>query len=76
MVGLAFGWCSVHFLGLCSCWDFWLLGHSVGGLFDCTQGNKLGSSLKGVNDGFDCCAGVLIILLFSFFLFVLKTVVL
>ena len=25
--------------------------------------------LRGVNDGFDCCAGILIILLFSFFSF-------
>ena len=33
--------------------------------------------LRGVNDGFDCCADILIILLFSLFLFfsVLKTVV-
>ena len=32
----------------------------------------------GVNDGFDCCAGILIILPFSFFLFffILTTVVL
>ena len=34
--------------------------------------------LRGVNDGFDCCAGILIILLFSFLLCfsILKTVVL
>ena len=34
--------------------------------------------VRGVNDGFDCCAGVLIFLLFSFFLFfsVLEMVIL
>ena len=44
------------------------------GLFDCTQEKKifLGGLLafvRGMNDGFDCCAGILIFLLFSFFSF-------
>ena len=28
--------------------------------------------LRGVNDGFDCCAGILITLLFSFFFYFTK----
>ena len=68
----AFGWCSVDFLGLRSCWHVWLFGHSVGGLFECTQNffflfEGLHAFLRGVNDGFNCCDGILIILLFSFF---------
>ena len=45
----------------------------LGGLFDCTQEKfifkGLHAFLRGVNDGFDCCAGILIILLFSSFSF-------
>ena len=37
---LAFGWYSVGLLGLRSFWHVWLFGHSVGGLFDCTQEKK------------------------------------
>ena len=43
-----------------------------GGLFDCTQEKKiegLHAFLRGINDGFGCYAGILIILLFSFFFF-------
>ena len=75
---LAFSWCSVGLLGLRSCWHVWLFGHSVGGLFDCTPKKiffeGLHAYFRGVNDGFDCCAGILIILLFSFlsFLFYFK----
>ena len=70
--GLGLGWCSVGLLGLRSCWHVWLFGHSVGGLFDCTQEKQISGSpclFEGMNDGFDCCGGILIILLFSFFLF-------
>ena len=66
---------SVGLLGLHSCWHVWLFRHSVGGLFECTQGKilffeGLHAFVRGMNDGFVCCAGILIFLLFSFsFLF-------
>ena len=72
MRGLGLWLVSVGLLGLRSCWHVWLFGHSVGGLFDCTQEKifqGLHAFLRGVNDGFDCCAGILIFLLFSFFSF-------
>ena len=72
---MAFGWCSVSLLelactlvGMFGSLDILLVGSSIAlkkiyiyiyiYIFE-----GLHAFLRGVNDGFDCCAGILIILL-------------